>query len=70
MFKRILAEVLADEYCSGRGWTEARALELGRQILRGNVESILKSRKSGDQSEEGWFRSDGVGWLVRSCFSE
>jgi glucuronate isomerase len=42
MFKRILAEVLADEYCSGRGWSETKALELGRQILRGNVESIFK----------------------------
>ena len=41
MFKRILAETLATEYCENRGWTEAKALELGRQILRGNVESIF-----------------------------
>lgn len=41
MFKRILAETLASEYCEGRGWSTDQALKLGHQILRGNVESIF-----------------------------
>ncbi len=41
MYKRILAKVLAERYCVDRGWSEERALELGRQVLRGNVESIF-----------------------------
>lgn len=42
MFKRILAETLAEDYCQGRGWTESRALEFGKQLLRGNVETIFQ----------------------------
>ncbi|XZE43308.1 glucuronate isomerase [Pirellulaceae bacterium SH467] len=42
MYKRLLAETLASEYCVGRGWNEAKAIELGRQILRGNVETIFQ----------------------------
>ena len=41
MYKRILAKVLAERYCVDHGWSEERALELGRQVLRGNVESIF-----------------------------
>ncbi len=41
MYKRILAQVLADDFVLARGWTETRALELGQQILRGNVQSIF-----------------------------
>ena len=41
MYRRILAKVLAEEFVIGRGWSEDRALELGRQNLRGNVESIF-----------------------------
>jgi glucuronate isomerase len=41
MFKRILAKVLAERYVVDRGWSEERAVELGRQILRGNVERIF-----------------------------
>jgi glucuronate isomerase len=42
MYKRLLAETLDSEYCGYRGWSETRALELGRQILRGNVETIFQ----------------------------
>jgi glucuronate isomerase len=38
MYKRILAKVLAERYCVDRGWSEERAVDLGRQVLRGNVE--------------------------------
>lgn len=41
MFKRILSESLAEDYCQGRGWTETKALEFGKQLLRGNVETIF-----------------------------
>ena len=41
MYRRILAKVLAEDFVIGRGWPEERALELGRQNLRGNVESIF-----------------------------
>lgn len=41
MYRRILAQVLAEDFVIGRGWSEERALELGRQNLRGNVETIF-----------------------------
>ncbi len=41
MYRRILAKVLAEDFVVGRGWPEERALELGRQNLRGNVETIF-----------------------------
>jgi glucuronate isomerase len=41
MYRRILARVLAEDFVVGRGWSEAAALELGRQVLRGNVEAIF-----------------------------
>lgn len=42
MYKRILAATLADDFCVARGWSETRAIELGAQILRGNVETIFR----------------------------
>ena len=41
MFKRCLANVLADHFVVGQRWSESRALDLGRQLLRGNVETIF-----------------------------
>lgn len=41
MYRRILAKVLADDFVIGMGWSEERALDLGRQVLRGNVESVF-----------------------------
>ncbi len=41
MFKRALAEVLADHFVRQMGWSERRAIELGEQILRGNVERVF-----------------------------
>ena len=41
MYRRILSKVLAADFVVGHGWSESRALELGRQILRGNVETIF-----------------------------
>lgn len=41
MYKRILAKILAERYVIDRGWTEERAVDFGRQVLRGNVERIF-----------------------------
>ena len=44
MYRRILAKVLAEDFVIARGWSEERAIELGRVVLRGNVERIFPSR--------------------------
>ncbi|MDB4743236.1 glucuronate isomerase [Planctomicrobium sp.] len=41
MYRRVLAKVLATDFVVGRGWTEEQALDFGKQILRGNVETIF-----------------------------
>ena len=41
MYKRILAKVLAERFCVDRGWSEERAVEFGREVLRGNVERVF-----------------------------
>ena len=45
MYKRILAKILAERYCIDRGWSEERAVALGRETLRGNVERVFYGRK-------------------------
>ena len=42
MYRRVLAKVLANDFVVGRGWTEEQALTFGKQILRGNVETIFQ----------------------------
>jgi glucuronate isomerase len=41
MYRRVLAKVLAHNFCIDRGWSEERAITLGKQVLRGNVESVF-----------------------------
>ncbi len=41
MYKRILAKILAERFVIERGWSEQQALDLGRMVLRGNVERIF-----------------------------
>lgn len=41
MYKRILAKILAERFVIDRDWTEERAFQLGRQVLRGNVDRIF-----------------------------
>ncbi|MFO0944016.1 MAG: hypothetical protein U0930_25040 [Pirellulales bacterium] len=36
-----LADVLANQFVIDRGWSETRAIELGKQVLRGNVETVF-----------------------------
>ena len=42
MYRRILASVLATDFVIARRWSERRALDLGRLVLRGNVETIFE----------------------------
>lgn len=41
MYRRVLAKVLAEDFIISQGWSETKALELGRLTLRGNVERIF-----------------------------
>lgn len=41
MYKRILAKILAERYVVDRQWTSERAVELGKLVLRGNVERVF-----------------------------
>lgn len=41
MYRRVLANVLATDFVVGRSWSEERAIELGKLVLRGNVETIF-----------------------------
>lgn len=41
MYRRILAKVLTEDFVIERRWPEERAVALGQQVLRGNVESIF-----------------------------
>ena len=41
MYRQCLARVLAQDFVIARRWSEDEAVALGRQVLRGNVESIF-----------------------------
>ena len=41
MYKRLLARQLAEQFVMDRRWPEERAVALGHQVLRGNVESVF-----------------------------
>jgi len=42
LYRECLTRVLVQDFVIARHWSEDRALELGRQVLRGNVESIFR----------------------------
>ena len=44
MYKRILADLLFTDFVQARHWPEERAVALGLDLLRGNVERIFKMR--------------------------
>ena len=41
MYRRILAEILASNFVIDRKWSPEEAINLGKLVLRGNVESIF-----------------------------
>jgi glucuronate isomerase len=60
MYRNVLADILAEHFVDQQGWSEERAIELGRRILRDNVESIFPRLEGGseqtrvDSQEETW----------------
>jgi glucuronate isomerase len=42
MYRRILARILVRDFIHDRSWNEEQALDLARQLLRGNVERIFQ----------------------------
>jgi glucuronate isomerase len=50
MYKRILAKILAERFVIDRGWSEEQAVDLGRQVLRGNVEHVFRFHETGGSS--------------------
>ncbi|PHQ31880.1 glucuronate isomerase [Rhodopirellula bahusiensis] len=55
MYRKVLSGVLADQFVSDRGWSIERAVELGRKVLRDNVEEIFplpKGAQDSSSSEE------------------
>ncbi len=52
MYRRVLSRILAEEFVGENGWTVERAISLGRQVLRGNVDEVFRSPfDDGDQAE-------------------
>lgn len=47
MYRRILAKILAERFVVDRGWTEDRALKLGRRVLKDNAEAIFAGCDAG-----------------------
>ena len=41
MYRRVLSGVLADHFVGENGWSEERAIQLGRRVLRDNVDDIF-----------------------------
>jgi len=41
MYRRILARVLAEDFVIARSWSEEASLQLGQQLLRGNVQTVF-----------------------------
>jgi glucuronate isomerase len=41
MYRRVLAKALAEDFVIYRGWSEERALALGKLVLRGNVHRVF-----------------------------
>ncbi len=42
MYRQVLARLLAEDFILERGWSERQAIELARQILRGNASRIFQ----------------------------
>tara|TARA_R110002049_G_scaffold2750_8_gene22309 strand:- start:267232 stop:269232 length:2001 start_codon:yes stop_codon:yes gene_type:complete len=50
MYRQVLARVLTDHFVVGSGWSEEQAIDLARQVLRGNVDTIF--RRPGETVQE------------------
>lgn len=45
MYRRLLAKLLAERFVTERGWPEERAVEVGKMLLRGNVDRHFSGTK-------------------------
>ena len=52
MYRGVLADTLAEHFVADRGWSEERAIDLGTQILRGNVETIFGDPRDADDAAD------------------
>ncbi|MEE2937478.1 MAG: glucuronate isomerase [Planctomycetota bacterium] len=50
MYRRVLSNILAEQFVIGSRWSEERAIELGRRVLRDNVELVFPKPNSIDQT--------------------
>lgn len=50
MYKRVLAKILAERFVIDRGWSETCAIQLGRQVLRDNVDRVFFKAETGENS--------------------
>ena len=51
MYRQILSGVLTEHFVKGNGWSEERAIELGHQVLRSNVDEIFPRPTLTNKSE-------------------
>lgn len=51
MYRQILSGILSDHFVKESGWSEERAIELGRQILRSNVDEIFPRPAVGNNAQ-------------------
>lgn len=51
MYRHVLSGILADHFVKGNGWSEERAIELGRQVLRDNVDEIFPRPESSTEPQ-------------------
>lgn len=63
MYRQKLAKVLAGHFVNDCGWTEDDAIDLGKQILRGNVEEIFPAPENQHDAASGT-PSSGDGLLT------
>jgi glucuronate isomerase len=52
MYRRVLSRILAEEFVGENGWNVERAISLGRQVLRGNVDEVFRSPFDDDDQAE------------------
>src|SRR6056297_1915445 len=43
MYRQVLSRILAEHFVQNSGWSEDRAIDLGKQVLRDNVDTIFPS---------------------------
>jgi glucuronate isomerase len=60
MYRRVLSNILADQFVIGSQWSEERVIELGQRVLRDNVELIFPKPKSIDPTVADELRTQRV----------